>query len=377
MASSISIRRRLVVSQTPIAVFFVLLALLMAGAYYLANWQLAPKVQQGAQAASRLLEAIQLIQNTSLQEKAFFAHLDNPEQSSKDARAWLTGADKVRGTLQRIAVARDEQQVLAPDEMADLVITMSAADAYAEAVQAVIAKTGVQPAAAVAEGGPPPGALPPGALPPGALPPGALPPGALPPGALPPDMAPPAGLPSGPPPEAMGPPTPPEAASAPAPATAELPEAVASAPAQPMLPPNLAELNDMLRGAKVQLAELTVALSKVSNTKVQQAQVMAEGTWPMLEIGLATGLGLALMGLGLALWVMLGLPRRVVREIAPLTQLAQDISRGHTEMPLPPANVQELEALSEALEQVRKIQRAVMLRQRAGFFGAEQDNANP
>lgn len=368
MASSISIRRRLVVSQTPIAVFFALLALLMAGAYYLGNWQLAPKVQQSAQAANRLLEAVQHIQNTALQEKAFFAHLDNPEQSSRNARAWLTGADKVRGTLQRIAVAKDEQQVLAPEEMADLVITMSAADAYADAVQAVIAKTGVQPAAAVAEGGPPPGALPPGALPPGALPPGMAPP---------PDMAPPAGLPSGPPPEAMGPPIPPEAASAPAAAGAALPEAAASAPAQPVLPPNLAELNDMLRGAKVQLAELTVALSNMSKTKVQQAQVMAEGTWPLLEIGLATGLVLALIGLGLSLWVMLGLPRRVAREIAPLTQLAQDISRGHTEMPLPPANVQELEALSEALEQVRKIQRAVMLRQRAGFFGTEQDNDNP
>ena len=169
----------------------------------------------------------------------------------------------------------------------------------------------------------------------------------------------------------MGPPVPPEAASAPA------PEAAASAPAQPVLPPNLAELGELLRASKAPLAELTVALANMSKTKVQQAHVMAEETWPLLEIGLAAGLGLAVVGLGLSLWVMLGLPRRVVREIAPLTQLVQDVSRGHTEVPLPPANVKELEALSEALEQVRKIQRAVMLRQRAGFFGAEQDNANP
>jgi len=341
MASSISIRRRLIGSQAPIAVFFVLLALLMAGAYYLGNLQLAPKVKQGSQAASRLLDAVQQIQNTALQEKAFFAHLDNPEQRSRDARAWVNAADKVRATLQRIAVAKGEDQVLASDEMAELVITMSAADTYADAVQAVLAKAGVQPAAA--EGAAPP------------------------PGMMPPGMAPPPGVP----PEAMGPPVPPEAASAPA------PEAAASAPAQPVLPPNLAELGELLRASKAPLAELTVALANMSKTKVQQAHVMAEETWPLLEIGLAAGLGLAVVGLGLSLWVMLGLPRRVVREIAPLTQLVQDVSRGHTEVPLPPANVKELEALSEALEQVRKIQRAVMLRQRAGFFGAEQDNANP
>ena len=142
MASSISIRRRLIGSQAPIAVFFVLLALLMAGAYYLGNLQLAPKVKQGSQAASRLLDAVQQIQNTALQEKAFFAHLDNPEQRSRDARAWVNAADKVRATLQRIAVAKGEDQVLASDEMAELVITMSAADTYADAVQAVLAKAG-------------------------------------------------------------------------------------------------------------------------------------------------------------------------------------------------------------------------------------------
>ncbi len=128
--------------------------------------------------------------------------------------------------------------------------------------------------------------------------------------------------------------------------------AVAAAPAVRL--PTPAEANDMIKAGKDRFsAELIKGVATQSKAKTQATLGLGETTAQNYNRLLAAVLATVLLGVAIAVFLMITVPRAVTKPIERLSAIADEISRGNLERPFPKESVAEFEPLARSLEKMR------------------------
>lgn len=130
--------------------------------------------------------------------------------------------------------------------------------------------------------------------------------------------------------------------------------APAQAAAPPVRLPTPAEANDMIKAGKDRFsADLIKGVAAQSKAKTQATLGLAESTSQNYDRLLMAVLATVLLGIGIAVFLMLTVPRAVTKPISRLSAMADEIARGNLEKPFPKESVAEFEPLAKSLEKMR------------------------
>ncbi len=132
-------------------------------------------------------------------------------------------------------------------------------------------------------------------------------------------------------------------------------QAAAPAPAAPTVRlPTPAEANDMIKAGKDRFgAELIKGVAAQSKAKTKATLDLADATSRNYDRLLIAVLATVLLGIAIAVFLMLAVPRAVTKPIARLSAMADNIARGNLDQPFPKESVAEFEPLAKSLEKMR------------------------
>jgi HAMP domain-containing protein len=118
--------------------------------------------------------------------------------------------------------------------------------------------------------------------------------------------------------------------------------------------PTPVEANDMIKAGKDRFsAELIKGVATQSKSKTQATLGLGEITTQNYNRLLMVVLATVLLGVALAVFLMLTVPRAVTRPIERLSVIADEISRGNLDRPFPKERIAEFEPLARSLEKMR------------------------